>query len=51
VLKISVIQQVFFLSQLGLQNVALEKLLNVESDYWSTFIQVEGERLYPALDG
>jgi hypothetical protein len=29
----------------------MEKLLNVESDYWSTFIQVEGERLYPALDG
>ncbi len=38
--------------QLGPQNIAMEKLLNVDSDYWTTFIQVEeGDRLYPKLDG
>ena len=37
--------------QLGPQNIAMEKLLSVESDYWSTFIEVEeGDRLYPRLD-
>jgi hypothetical protein len=28
----------------------MEKLLNVDEDYWATFVQVEGERLYPRLD-
>jgi hypothetical protein len=37
--------------QLGPQNIAMEKLLSVDSDYWATYVNVEEDRLYPRLDG